>query len=480
MTKSSVLANMGRKENPQNYADKDGHLKPVLGLKDMVAMGIGTVVGAGIFTMPGIVAADYAGPAVVISFIVAAFVAGLSALSYSELASAMPFAGSIYSWANVIFGEFMGWVAGWAVLSEYLIALAFVSSAWSSYFQGFVNSFGIKLPAAISGSFNPAKGQFIDLFGALALIGVGLLVMRGVKAAAIVENWLVILKVAVIILFIVVGLTAVQVNNWVPFVPAHRAGTDFGGGIGILHGASQVFFAYIGFDTIAANSAEVKNPQKTMPRAIIGTLLIATVLFVAVSAVLTGMFPYERYAGNAEPAAWALRQTGHFFTANLLSIVALVGMFTGLIALMVGGSRLLYSFGRDGLIPQQIGKLDKRGLPGNATVLMLVAAVFLGSIFPINLLSNLVSAGTLIAFILASVGVLLLRRRKDIVNTGYKVPGYPVIPILAALSAAGLLLTLNVDALILMAGWLAIGIVLYFVYGIRHSTKNEVEADSKS
>lgn len=470
---SGMLTKMGRKENPQNYADKDGHLKPVLGLKDMVAMGVGTVVGAGVFTIPGIVAADYAGPAVVISFIVAAVVAGLSALSYSELASAMPFAGSIYSWANVIFGEFMGWVAGWAVLSEYLIALAFVSSAWSSYFQGFIGSFGINIPTAISGSFNPGTGQYIDLFGALALIGVGLLVFRGMKAAAIVENWLVVLKIAVIVLFIVVGLTAVQASNWVPFIPEHVPGTNFGGGIGILHGASQVFFAYIGFDTIAANSAEVKNPQKTMPRAIIGTLVIATILFVGVAAVLTGMFPYHVYKGNAEPAAWALREVGHYFTANLLSVVALVGMFTGLIALMVGGSRLLYSFGRDGLISRKMGKLDKNGLPHNATWLMLVASVVLGSLFPIELLSNLVSAGTLVAFIVASLAVLVLRRRKDIVNTGYKVPGYPVIPILAALSATGLFLTLNKDALILMAGWIVIGVIVYFVYGINHSSNDE-------
>ncbi|MBM7616892.1 APA family basic amino acid/polyamine antiporter [Weissella uvarum] len=477
MSEMNVLQKMGRKENPSDYADKDGGLKPVLGFKDMMAMGIGTVVGAGIFTIPGIVAADYAGPAVVISFILAALVAGLSALSYSELASAMPFAGSIYSWANVIFGEFMGWIAGWAVLSEYLIALAFVSSAWSSYFQGFVKSLGVQIPSVIAGSFNPAKGQVIDLFGALALLGVGLLVIKGMKAAAIVENWLVVLKVAVIVIFLVVGLTAVQVNNWVPFIPAHQAGTDFGGGIGILHGASQVFFAYIGFDTIAANSAEVKNPQKTMPRAIMGTLLVATILFVAVAAVLTGMFPYQKYAGNAEPAAWALRQAGHFFTANLLSVVALVGMFTGLIALMVGGSRLLYAFGRDGLIPRQFGKLDKNELPRNATILMLVAGILLGSIFPIDILSNLVSAGTLVAFMMASLSVLVLRKRKDIPNTGYKVPGYPVIPALAALSAVGLFFTLNKDALFLMAGWLLIGMIVYFIYGMQHSSKTKTKSE---
>ena len=471
MEQKSLFSRMARKEDPQNYADKDGHLKPVLGMREMIAMGVGTVVGAGIFTMRGIVAADYAGPAVVLSFVIAAIIAGLSALAYSEFASAMPFAGSIYSWANVIYGEFIGWLSGWAVLAEYLIALALISASWSSYFQGFLSGFGIALPKALTASFNAGNGTWFDLFGALSLLVVGHLVSRGVKGAAKIENWLVIGKIAVIILFIVVGATAIQLQNWLPFVPKHVPGTNFGGVHGIFMGAAQVFFAYIGFDTIAANSAEVKDAQRTMPRAIIGTLLIATVLFVGVAGVLTGMYKYTKYANNAEPAAWALRESGHLFTANLLSVVALVGMFSGLIALMIGGSRLVYSFGRDGLMPQAFAKLDSRGLPFNATVVLTVLGVILGAVFPVGMLANLVSAGTLIAFIVASVGILKLRKREDIDHSGYKMPWYPVLPIISALASLGLFFSLNKDALILALGWVVIGAIVYVLYGAKHSNK---------
>lgn len=469
MGKSKFFAQFWAKEDPQDYADKDGKLQPVLGTREMIAMGVGTVVGAGIFTMPGIVAADYAGPAVVLSFIIAAIIAGLSALAYSELASAMPFAGSVYSWANVIFGEFIGWLSGWAILAEYVIALALVSASWSSYFQGMLSGFGVHIPKFMTASMNLGNGTWFDLFGALSLLLVGWLVLRGTKGAARVENWLVAGKIGVILLFIVVGLTSVQVANWLPFVPVSVPGTDFGGLHGVLMGASQVFFAYLGFDMIAANSAEVKDAQKTMPKAIIGTLLIATLLFVAVAAVLTGMYKYTLYAGNAEPAAWALRKAGHYLTANLLSLVALVGMFSGLIGMMIGGSRLVYSFGRDRMVPGIFGKLDSQGSPSNAVIALTVIGLVLGAFFPVSMLANLVSAGTLVAFIVASLGVLVLRKRKDIDHSGYKLPFYPVLPILAALTSAGLLVTLNRDAQYLMIGWILIGLLVYLLYGHRHS-----------
>lgn len=469
MRKLTLWQKMCRRESPQHYADKDGKLKAVLGKREMMAMGIGTVIGAGVFTMPGIVAAEYAGPAVVISFILAALIAGLAALAYAELASAMPFAGSVYSWANVIFGEFVGWLAGWAILAEYLIALALVSSAWSSYFQGFLSSFGFELPRFFQASVNLNQGTGFDLFGALSILLIGYLACCGLKNIARIENWLVIGKILVIILFILVGLTAVQVNNWVPFIPQHQPGTHFGGLSGILAGATQIFFAYIGFDTIAANSAEVKNPQKTMPQAIIGTLIIATALFVGVAAVLTGMFPYDRFLDNAEPAAWALRESGHLFTANLLSVVALVGMFSGLVALLIGGSRLIYSFGRDGLMPRKLAQLDQKGLPKTAIIVITIIAIILGAVFLISMLANLVSGGTLLAFIIAGMAVLRLRKRPDIVQHRFKMPWFPFLPILTVLTSVMLLCSLNMVAIYLMIGWLIIGALIYLLYGSRHT-----------
>lgn len=469
----SVWQNMSRRASLSNYEDSNRKIVPSLRTKDLIAMGIGAIVGAGIFTIPGIVAADYAGPAVVISFIIAAVVAGLSALAYSEFASALPFSGAIYAWSNVIFGEFIGWLIGWIVISEYVIALALLASGWSAYFQGFIGGLGVDLPNALSGSFNLANGNFVDLFSAIALIGTAMLIMRGMKGVALVENTLVIMKVGVILLFIVVGATAIQVNNWVPFIPAHEAGTTFGGMQGIIGGAAQVFFAYIGFDTIAANSAETVDAQKTMPKAIIGTLVVATGLFIAVAAVLTGMFPYQQYAGNAEPAAWALREAGHYFTANVLSIVALGGMFTGIIAFMIGGSRLLYSFAKDGLLPKGIAKLDDQGLPRKATVVLTAIAVILSSAMPVELLANLVSAGTLIAFGAASLGIIFLRKRKDIDHSGYKVPLYPVLPIISVLCCVGLFISLSVESILMTLVWILAGALVYFAYGMRHSVQNK-------
>lgn len=238
---------------------------------------------------------------------------------------------------------------------------------------------------------------------------------------------------------------------------------------GILAGATQIFFAYIGFDTIAANSAEVKNPQKTMPQAIIGTLIIATALFVGVAAVLTGMFPYDRFLDNAEPAAWALRESGHLFTANLLSVVALVGMFSGLVALLIGGSRLIYSFGRDGLMPRKLAQLDQKGLPKTAIIVITIIAIILGAVFPISMLANLVSGGTLLAFIIAGMAVLRLRKRPDIVQHRFKMPWFPFLPILTVLTSVMLLCSLNMVAIYLMIGWLIIGALVYLLYGSRHT-----------
>jgi APA family basic amino acid/polyamine antiporter len=469
MGKSNFWAQFWVKEDPQNYADKDGKLQPVLGTREMIALGVGTVVGAGIFTMPGIVAADYAGPAVVLSFIIAAVIAGLAALAYSEFASALPFAGSVYTWANVIFGEFVGWIAGWAILAEYVLALALVSASVSAHFQGLLGTMGVELPKQLTAAFSSANGTYFDLFSIIALLIVGHLVSRGMKGAARVENVLVIAKVAAILVFVVVGLTAVQVANWVPFIPAHKAGTSFGGMTGVLAGASQVFFAYLGFDMIAANSAEVKDAQKTMPKAILGTLLIATALFVAVAAVLTGMFHYSDYAGNAEPAAWALKQAGHVLISNVIAAVAVVTLFSGLIGLMIGGSRLVYSFGRDQMLPGVFGKLDKKGLPFNAVTVLTIVGILLGAIFPVGMLANLVSAGTLVAFVIASWGILRLRKRTDIDHSGFKVPFYPVLPVIATIASAGLLLTLSRDAQILIALWIVLGAVVYVLYGRRHS-----------
>ena len=463
------------KQNPRVYEEKDAQLTPSLRTRDLIGLGTGMVVGTAIFTLPGIVAAEHTGPAVPLAFIVAAIGAGLSALAYAETSSVLPFAGSAFSWINVLFGEFFGWIAGWALLAEYFISVAFVASGWSAYMQGFLGSFGIKLPHALTGGFDPHTGSYIDILAAFAILIVGVLISRGVHQVSRIENIIVSVKLLVILMFIVVGVTAIHPQNYVPFLPAHQPGTTFGGWQGILAGTAQIFIAYVGFDAIAANTAETINPQKTMPRGLIGTLLLGTGFFIAVSLVLVGMFKYSRYANNAEPAAWALRQSGHYITANLLSVVGIVGIFSALIAILLASSRLIYAFGRDGLLPKSLGQIDDKHVPNHALWMITFLAMILGSVFPFTFLATLVSAGTLVAFIFVSLGIYALRPREgvDLPEAQFKMPLYPVLPAISAIFSAVIFWGLNTDAKILMVGWFVIGLLIYFIYGIRHSIINK-------
>lgn len=463
------------KQNPRVYEEKDAQLTPSLRTRDLIGLGTGMVVGTAIFTLPGIVAAEHTGPAVPLAFIVAAIGAGLSALAYAETSSVLPFAGSAFSWINVLFGEFFGWIAGWALLAEYFISVAFVASGWSAYMQGFLGSFGIKLPHALTGGFDPHTGSYIDILAAFAILIVGILISRGVHQVSRIENIIVSVKLLVILMFIVVGATAIHSQNYVPFLPAHQPGTTFGGWQGILAGTAQIFIAYVGFDAIAANTAETINPQKTMPRGLIGTLLLGTGFFIAVSLVLVGMFKYSRYANNAEPAAWALRQSGHYITANLLSVVAIVGIFSALIAILLASSRLIYAFGRDGLLPKSLGRIDDKHVPNHALWMITFLAMILGSVFPFTFLATLVSAGTLVAFIFVSLGIYALRPREglDLPEAQFKMPLYPILPAVSAIFSAVIFWGLNTDAKILMVGWFVIGLLIYFIYGIRHSIINK-------
>ena len=461
-----------RKEDPQVYANKDGHLVRSLKVRDFLALGVGTIVSTSIFTLPGEVAAMHTGPAVAISFLLAAVVAGLVAFAYAEMSAAMPFAGSAYSWINVVFGEFFGWITGWALLAEYFIALAFVGSGLSANFRALIAPLGLKLPASLSNAFG-TDGGIVDLVSVVVIALVAALISRGVSRAARVENVLVVLKVFAVLLFIVVGLTALHAANYVPFVPKYHETTNgpFGGWQGIYAGVSMIFLSYIGFDSIAANSAEAINPQKTMPRGILGSLVIAVVLFVAVSLVLVGMLPYSKYANSAEPVGLALRAAGHGGVATVVQTIAVVGMFTALIGMSMAGSRLIYSFGRDGMLPKWLGKLDKSNRPNRALWTLTIVGILIGAFFPFAFLSQLISAGTLIAFMFVSIGIYPLRRRegKDINDPAFKVPLYPVLPALGFLASLMVFLGLDYQAKLYAGIWFVLGLVIYFAYGVRHS-----------
>lgn len=468
---------MTHKKDPKEYQKKDAHLLQVLGVKDFLALGVGTIVSTSIFTLPGIVAAQHAGPAVVLSFLAAAVVAGLVAFAYAEMSSALPFAGSAYSWINVVFGEGFGWIAGWALLAEYFIAVAFVASGLSANLQGLLEPLGFKLPAQLSAAFG-TNGGVVDILAILVVVLVAILLSRGTSGAAAVENLLVILKVAAILVFIAVGATAIKTANYHPFIPAHKVnadGTSFGGWQGIYAGISSIFLSYIGFDSIAANAAEAKNPSKTMPRGILGSLLIAVVLFSGVSLVLVGMFHYSNYTGNAEPVGWALRHAGYPIVATVVQAIAVIGMFTALIGMTLAGSRLLYSFGRDGLLPKWLGELDKNNLPNHALMLLSGVAIVLGAVFPFAFLSQLISAGTLIAFMFVTIGIYRLRPRegKDLPVPGFKMPLYPVLPAIAFLGALFVFLGLDHMAKLVTGIWFVLGLLVYIFYGMNNVEKQK-------
>lgn len=461
-----------RRQNPQVYQNLDGHLERTLTTKDFIGLGVGTIVSTSIFTLPGEVAAMHTGPAVIISFLLAAIVAGLVSFAYAEMSSAMPFAGSAYTWITVIFGELPGWVVGWALLAEYLMAGAFIASGISANLRALLASWSITFPAWCAHPLGVQGGLF-DGVAILAIIITTVLLNAGAEHATRIENLLVILKVAAIMLFVFVGLQAVKMINFHPFIPAYRhtANGAFGGWQGIYAGTSMIFLSYIGFDSIAANSAEAKNPKRTMPRGIIGSLVIAAVFFIAVSFVLIGVMPYTKYHNSAEPIGMALRATGHSGVAVVVQTIAVIGMLTALIGITMAGSRLIYSFGRDGMLPSWLGKLNAKQQPRNALVTITTVMLIISAFFPFAFLSQLISAGTLIAFIMVAVAIYPLRHREghDIPVPAFRMPFYPVLPTLATLAALVVFLGLGTSAKFFMLLWLVLGVSIYFLYSHQHS-----------
>ncbi|KSV56612.1 amino acid permease [Pediococcus acidilactici] len=453
--------NIFRKESLANYLKVDSQFEKTLGAKDLLALGIGAVIGTGIFILPGTVAALKAGPSITLSFVIAALVCALAGMCYAEFAASIPVAGSAYSYGTIIYGELLGWLLGWALILEYVLAVAAVSTGWSAYFGSLVKGFGGHLPAAIAGPFDPQHGTYINLFAVIIVLLIGFLLNRGFKSSIRINNLMVFVKIAIILIFIGVGIFYVKPSNWQPYFPFGIHGT--------LAGASTVFFAYLGFDTVSASAAEVKNPAKNMPIGIIGTLIVATIFYVAVAVVLTGMVPYNEL-NVANPVSFALQLVHQNWIAGLLSVGALAGMTTMMISMIYGSSRLVYATGRDGLLPRLLGQLEgPHRSPKNALIVVTIFIALLGGFVPLDQLTNLVNMGTLFAFGLISLGVIPLRRRTDIPGNGFKAPGYPVIPIISVIACVYLISTLSLETWIGSAIWFAIGLIIYFSYGMRHS-----------
>lgn len=450
-----------RKESLSRYITKDNRFLKTLSAGDLIALGVGAVIGAGIFILPGTVAAMHTGPSIVLSFILAAVVCSTAALCYAEFSAALPIAGSAYSFGTVVFGEIIGWFLGWALILEYMLAVAAVSTGWAAYLKSFLLGFGIHIPKALSGNFDPAHGTYINLAAVLIIVLISFMLSRGVKSSIRINNIIVLIKIAIIALFLIIGAFYVKPANWHPFMPF--------GVNGVFVGASSVFFAYLGFDVVSASAAEVKNPRRNMPLGILGTLVICTVLYILVSVVLTGMVSYTKL-NVADPVSFALQAVNQNWVAGIISIGALAGMFTMMVTMIYSSSRLIYSIGRDGLLPAFLGKINaKSHTPNNSMLVVTIIIATMGGLVSLNQLANLVNIGTLIAFTFVSFGVIPLRKRDDISHDGFKVPFYPVLPVISGILCIIMMTRLSAETWIASIIWFIIGMILYFTYGIKHS-----------
>lgn len=438
---------------------KKTNLKKNLRAKDIAAFGIGAVVGVGIFVATG-EGAHSAGPAVIISFILAGIIACLCGLCYSELATMFSVSGSTYSYTYIAFGEIFAMIIGWCLTAEYLVACSAVASGWSGTFIGILKSFGINLPHAITAT--PSKGGIVDLPAILLLVLLTAILCYGVQESSKVNNIIVAIKICIIILFIILGISHVKMSNFKPFSPF--------GLKGIFKGTATIFFSYIGFDAISTSAEEAENPKRDVPLGLIICLIVVSLLYVSVALVLTGMVPYnEIISENAVPGA--LARVGINWGSSLVGVGAIIGMISTILVVLYGQVRVFMVMSRDGLIPKAFSKIhNKYRTPYIATIITGAIAAIIAGFLPLDIIVQFLSIGTLLSFIFVSLIVILLRKTMPDFNRRFKCPGVPFTPIITIIACIVLLSRLQLKTWIGFCIWLAIGLTVYFTYGIKHST----------
>jgi APA family basic amino acid/polyamine antiporter len=439
--------------------DGAGQLRRAVGLLDLTALGIGAVIGTGIFVILGEAIGD-AGPAIVLSFVLAGVTCVFSALSYAELASTIPVSGSAYTYAYATMGELMAWIIGWDLILEYGISIAAVAVGWGQYLSELLDTlFGITLPESLSAP--PGDGGTVNLPAVFLIVAVGLVLIAGVRESARANSIMVVIKLAIVGLFIVLAFTGFDSDNLHPFTPH---GFD-----GIVTAGSVVFFAYIGFDAISTSGEETKNPGRDLPIAIIGSLTICTALYILVSLTASAAVPYEKLDGQEAPLAFALQQLGFDWAANLISLGALIAITSVVLTVLYGQTRIMFAMARDGLLPRGLSKLSSRQTPVRITLLFMVLSSVVAAFVPLEEIAKLVNIGTLFAFILTNIGVIVLRRTSPELDRSFRVPFVPVFPLIGAGLALFLMKYLERQTWERFAIWLAIGLAIYFAYGRTHS-----------
>ncbi|MFJ5486381.1 amino acid permease [Hansschlegelia beijingensis] len=453
-------------------------LKRSLSAFSIVAMGVGAIIGAGIFVLTGTAAANYAGPGIVLSFVLAGIACAFVGLCYAELAALMPVSGSSYTYTYATLGEFCAWLIGWDLILEYAMGAATVSVGWSGYAVSLLRDIGIHLPPQLTNATgtvvkladgSEAVGIF-NLPAALIVLALTFMLARGTRESARVNNIMVVVKLAVVISFVAIGAFYVDTSHWRPFVPENQG--EFGefGWSGVLRGAAVVFYAYIGFDAVSTAAQEAIRPQRDMPIGILGSLVVCTLLYVGVSAVLTGIVPFPEL-NVPDPIAKAVDMIGLGWFSSLIKIGAIAGLTTVMLVLLYGQTRIFYTMATDGLLPPLFSRIHPRfGTPFVSQILVGSLVALTAGFLPVSILGEMVSIGTLFAFILVCAAVLYLRRTEANVHRPFRTPGAPLVPIIGILLCLTLMAGLPLDTWLRLLIWMAIGVAIYFGYGHRHST----------
>ncbi len=464
MAEREWLRGLGARKEPR----AEQGLRRTLGTGSVVALGIGAIIGAGLFSLTGIAAAENAGPAVVLSFVLAAVGCAFAGLCYSEMAGMVPSAGSAYSYAYAALGSLAAWIIGWDLLLEYAVAAAAVAVSWSSYAQSLLHGWGVDLPHWLAAS--PAEGGLVNLPAAGIIVALSVVLIGGIGESAWVNTIIVVVKVAIVLAVIGIGAFYVNPANWHPFVPPNTGKFGSFGVSGVLRGAGIVFFAYLGFDAVSTTAGEARNPQRAMPIGILGSLAICTLLYVGFALVLTGIVHYPDMKGNAAPIALAIDKTP-FGWLQVTVKLGIIGGFTSVLLVgLLGQSRIAFAMAEDGMVPAVLGKLHpKRQTPWVANMVFMVATGLLAALVPIESLAKLVSVGTLLAFAIVCGGVLVLRRREPDRERPFRVPGAPVVPLLGIASCLLLMVSLPWQTWMRLAAWFALGLMVYFGYSQRRS-----------
>jgi APA family basic amino acid/polyamine antiporter len=443
-------------------------LKKTLGVWGLTALGIGAIVGTGIFVLTGHAAATQAGPGIVLSFVVAGIVSALAALCYAELASTVPISGSAYTYVYATLGEFLAWIVGWGLILEYALGAATVAIGWSGYFSDFMTAtFGLRIPHAWNSP--PADGGIANLPAFFIILLISALLIRGTSESDAVNKTIVAVKLAIVVFFIAIGAGHVNPANWHPFLPF--------GTIGIFSGAALVFFAYIGFDAVSTSAEEVRDPARDLPRGIILSLVICTILYIIVSGVLTGILPYSRL-NVPSPVSYALIQIGLNWAGSIIAVGAIAGLTTVLLVMLFGQSRVFFAMSRDGLLPEFFARVHPTlRTPYLSSGLVGIVVSLFAAFGSLDVVANLVNIGTLAAFVFVSIGVIVLRRHAPELKRGFRVPWSPVIPICSAIGALVLIAMLPADTKKYYVIWLVLGLFVYFGYS---RSRSRVGLDGKS